>query len=520
MAHSAKPYSPSIINAMNKIQSIEELLKTVASMREQGKKIVHCHGCFDLLHIGHLRHFQQARQLGDFLVVTLTPDRHVDKGANRPAFPEALRAEALSALACVDCVTINQWPTAVEILRLLKPDFYVKGMEFGNAGDDYTGKMAIEAAVVQEIGGQLRFTGDIVFSSTNLINRYLSNFSEEVNNYLNLFRGRYAISDLFDLLDRMKPLSVLVIGDAIIDDYHYVTAIGKSSKDPIIALKHLSSDKFAGGSVAIANQVAQFAGQVELLTVLGAKESHEEFLHACLAENVNPRFFFHPDAPTLTKRRFLEGYALTKLFEVYIEGDLPLPDGVEKQMRTWLEQNLARFDLVIVADYGHGAITESMIQTMIQSAPYLAVNTQANAGNRGFHTISRYSRADYICLADPEIRLETRRLTGDIHPLMDGVARKLNCRTMAVTRGKRGSVMRNESGVMVEVPAFVFNAVDRVGAGDAFLAVTSPAALLNAPVELIGFIGNAIGSLAVEIIGNQHVVNALSLKKHITSILK
>ncbi|MBF0125851.1 MAG: adenylyltransferase/cytidyltransferase family protein [Magnetococcales bacterium] len=505
---------------MNKIQSIEELVRTVAGLKAMGKKIVHCHGCFDLLHIGHLRHFQQARHLGDILLVTVTPDRFVDKGVHHPAFPEALRVEALSALACVDLVAVNNWPTAVELLRLLRPDFYVKGMEFRHTDEDYTGKMEVEATVVREIGAQLHFTGDIVFSSTNLINRYLSKFSEEVRNYLSLFRGRYQISDVFGVLDQMKPLSVLVVGDAIIDDYHYVNAIGKSSKDPIIALKHLSNDMFAGGAVAIANQVAQFVGQVELLTVLGSRESHESFLTESLADNVIPRFFFHPDSPTLIKRRFLEGYALTKLFEVYIEGELPLPRAIEETMRVWLEEHLSRFDLVIVADYGHGGITESMISTLIRSRAYLAVNTQANAGNRGFHTISRYQRADYVCLADPEIRLETRCLTGDIHPLMDQVARRLQCRTMAVTRGKRGSIMRDALGDTVEVPAFVFNAVDRVGAGDAFLAVTSPAAFLNAPEEVIGFIGNALGSLAVEIIGNQHVVEKLNLKKHITSILK
>lgn len=505
---------------MNKIQTIEELVKTVEGLKVLGKKIVHCHGCFDLLHIGHLRHFQQARALGDHLVVTVTPDCYVDKGAHRPAFPEALRVEALSALACVDFVAINQWPTSVELLRLLKPDFYVKGMEFRNTGEDYTGKMALEAAVVQEVGSQLHFTGDIVFSSTNLINRYLSNFSQEVNNYLNLFRGRFGISDVFGALDRMKSLSVLVIGDTIIDDYHYVNAIGKSSKDPIIAVKYLSNDMFAGGAVAIANQVAQFVGQVELVTVVGGKESHETFLTGCLAQNLTARFFHHPQNPTLVKRRFLEGYALTKLFEVYIEGDLPLPKNVEEQMQSWLAENLSRFDLVIVADYGHGSVTEAVIPTLIESDAYLAVNTQANAGNRGFHTISRYSRADYICLADPEIRLETRCLTGDIHLLMDRVAKKLGCKTMAVTWGKRGAIIRNETGETVEIPAFVFNAVDRVGAGDAFLAVTSPAAYLNVPEELIGFIGNAVGSLAVEIIGNQRVVDVLSLKKHITSILK
>ncbi|MBF0191586.1 MAG: adenylyltransferase/cytidyltransferase family protein [Magnetococcales bacterium] len=505
---------------MEKIQTIEALAETVAALKRAGKRVVHCHGCFDLLHIGHLRHFQQARALGDALIVTLTPDRFVDKGANRPAFPEALRAEALSALACVDYVAINAWPTAVETLHLLQPAYYVKGVEFRDAGEDYTGKMGVEAEVARSLGVELRFTGDIVFSSTTLINRHLSSFSEDVRNYLQLFRGRFSLDAVLGVLDRMRDLKVLVIGDAIIDDYHYVTAIGKSSKDPILALKHISSDQFAGGTVAIANQVACFAGEVELLTVLGTQESHEPFLRGCLARNLTPRFFMHPGVPTLVKRRFLESYALTKLFEVYVEGDAPLPHPVETDMRAWLAGNLSRFDLVIVADYGHGAITAPLVADLVASRAYLAVNTQANAGNRGYHTISRYERADYVCLAEPEVRLERRCISGEIHPLVFEVADSLHCRKISVTRGKHGSIVGDASGESVDVPAFVFNAVDRVGAGDAYLSATAPAAFLDAPNEVIGLIGNALGSMAVEIIGNQRAVDALALKKHITSILK
>src|SRR5436853_363146 len=111
----------------NKIRRIDDLARVTAAMQAQGKKIVHCHGVFDLLHIGHIKHLEAARHLGDALVVTLTPDRFVNKGPHRPAFPERLRAEALASLACVDFVGINEWPTAVETIRKLRPDFYVKG---------------------------------------------------------------------------------------------------------------------------------------------------------------------------------------------------------------------------------------------------------------------------------------------------------------------------------------------------------------------------------------------------------
>ncbi len=154
-----------------KIMELNALAMKVAELKAQGKKIVLCHGCFDLMHPGHIRYFQAAKRMGDVLVVTVSPDRYVDKGPGRPAFNETLRVESIAALECVDFVAINLWPTAAETLRLLRPDYYVKGQEFENL-EDKTGKIQREAEVVREIGAELRFTHEIVFSSTDLLNRY------------------------------------------------------------------------------------------------------------------------------------------------------------------------------------------------------------------------------------------------------------------------------------------------------------------------------------------------------------
>jgi rfaE bifunctional protein nucleotidyltransferase chain/domain len=154
-----------------KILPFNELAEKIHNLTAQGKTIVHCHGCFDLMHPGHIKYFQAAKRLGDILVVTVTPDRYVDKGPGRPVFNETLRAESIAALECVDFVAINQWPTAVETLRLLRPNFYVKGQEFEQL-EDKTGKLQQEYAVVKEIGAEIRFTHEIVFSSTQLLQQY------------------------------------------------------------------------------------------------------------------------------------------------------------------------------------------------------------------------------------------------------------------------------------------------------------------------------------------------------------
>lgn len=154
-----------------KIKTIDELAGLLEVHRSHGRKVVLCHGCFDLMHPGHIKYFQAAKNMGDVLIVTVTPDKYVDKGPDRPVFTQQLRAESIAALACVDYVAVNLWPTAEETLRLLRPDYYVKGQEFENQ-EDKTGKIQCEARVVQEIGAEIRFTHEVVFSSTVLLKRY------------------------------------------------------------------------------------------------------------------------------------------------------------------------------------------------------------------------------------------------------------------------------------------------------------------------------------------------------------
>jgi len=156
-----------------KIVELEELGKILQDLRSKGKKIVLCHGCFDLMHPGHIKYFQAASKMGDVLIVTVTPDIYVDKGPDRPVFNQYLRADSIAALECVDYVAINKWPTAEETLRLLKPDIYVKGQEFKDL-EDKTGKLQKEYEIIQEIGSQVKFTDEIVFSSTDLLNKHFN----------------------------------------------------------------------------------------------------------------------------------------------------------------------------------------------------------------------------------------------------------------------------------------------------------------------------------------------------------
>jgi bifunctional ADP-heptose synthase (sugar kinase/adenylyltransferase) len=397
---------------------------------------------------------------------------------------------------------------------------YVKGSEFRNPEADMTGKIGREEQVIREIGAKLAFTDDIVFSSSNLINRFLSDLPEEIDEYLNLFRQRFTLEQVLEIVDAMASLNVLVLGDTILDEYQYCEAIGKSSKDPILAMKFQSRELFAGGVLAVANHAANFAGHVDLVTLLGEQDSYEEFIRDRLCSNVSPHFMVQPNAPTIVKKRFIDSYSLNKLFEVYVMDSAGLPKEHDLICCSMLRERLPTYDVVIAADFGHGAISPQLADCLSDHARFLCVNTQANAGNRGFHTVTRYKKADYVCISEHEIRLEMRDMSAQIKPMMSLLASRLQCKIFVVTRGRKGCMVRGGDGKFIEVPAFAQRVVDRVGAGDAFLSATSLAAAQAVPEEILGFIGNIVGCLAVEVVGNKKPIDKLSAKKYISALMK
>ena len=178
------------------------------------------------------------------------------------------------------------------------------------------------------------------------------------------------------------------------------------------------------------------------------------------------------------------------------------------------------YDLVIVADYGHGMMTKATIAQLCNKSPFLCVNTQSNAGNRGFNPISKYPRADYVCLADHEISIETRMQQGNPRDLLMEVTKRIQCDRFTVTRGKIGSLHFDTDQGFTEIPSLATQVTDRVGAGDAVLALTSTLMRQNVPWDIIGFVGNIAGAQMVTELGNRVPINKISFCKNIISLMK
>ena len=502
-----------------KIHTLDELVPILDQHRAEGRRIVHCHGVFDLLHIGHVRHFEQARKAGDLLVVTLTPDRFVNKGAGRPAFTEALRAEFLASLATVDYVAINRWPTAVDTIHMLRPHVFAKGSEFSNL-QDTIGHVSKEGEAIRNIGGEIVFTEDIIYSSSALINQYMSQYPDHVRDFVADLATRYSAEAVLASLRAAQNLRVLVVGETIIDEYEYCEAIGKSGKEPVLATRYLGIDRFGGGVLACANHAASFANQIDVFTMLGEGYDQEEFVRSVLKSNVTPIFVEKKHSPTIVKKRFVEKYLSQKMFEVYRMNDEALDERADDELCDRLRAIVPSYDVVIVADYGHGMLTRNAIQTICQHARFLAVNTQSNAGNHGFNMISKYPRADYVCLAQREVALETRTLHLTADEMVRHVSDRLHCPKVMMTRGSVGTLFHSAPDGFFRAPAFATKVVDRVGAGDAVLCVTALAIAAGATPEIVPFLGNVVGAEAVAILGNQRSIERIPLYRHIECLLK
>ncbi len=508
-------------SVLKKIQSIEELAKRTRDAQDAGKTVVLCHGVFDLVHMGHIRHFDIARKEGDLLIVTTTADAFVNKGPGRPIFTDQLRAEMLAALQMVDWVGINYGPTAEYVLDTIRPDVYVKGSDYENPEEDVTGMILRERDVVEKHGGKVVFTRDINFSSSELINKYLGVYDAPLQNYLDRLRGTDTAQKIEDLIEKVRDFKVLIVGDAIIDEYLYVEAMGKSAKESMIATRYQNSELFAGGVFAAANHVASLCAEVEIITTLGNLDSHEKFIRRNLKPNVKLTPVHRDGIPTTKKSRIVERGYNRKLFEIYYFDDTPAQPEIQQVIDDLIAERAPAFDLVIVTDFGHGLITSSTIEALQYGARFLAVNTQTNSANIGYNLITRYSKADYICIDAPEAQLATSDRRSNVETLVSQIIpKRVQCPRITVTHGKMGCVAYQAKKPPVRVPAFTKTVVDTVGAGDAFLAITSPLAAAGGDYEHIGFVGNAAGAIKVGTLGHRAPIEKVPLMRFITTLLK
>ena len=500
----------------NKLVSFSEGPSFFQKLAQEGKRIVQCHGTFDLLHPGHIYHLEEAKGLGDILVVTITGEKFVNKGPSRPFFGDTLRCKSLTALEFVDYVVVVPHPAAVEAIGCVRPSIYCKGHEYKETSTDVTGNIEDDLLTVEKHGGEVKYVGSVVFSSSKFLNKHFDSRPEPVKKFLGKLHGEITPNEFRSQVESFSKLKCLVLGDIIFDRYTTVGVQGLTSKNRILSTKRLDEETHAGGSLATFKHIKQFCDHVRLISVAGTDSWTTSQLKNHLSEEEH-LILRHEKITTIIKQRFVEmitpGHEMSKLFSVnYIDDQIPAD--LEERIINSLSRCLPDVDLVLVMDFGHGLMSKKIREYIQEKAPFMALNCQTNSNNFGFNIIDRqYQRADSFSLDRAEMSLAC----GQKHLNYSEELAKLHCKLGAsyswLTLGEDATLGRKGSDEATSCPALENQILDTIGAGDAFCSVASLAACTGIGLNEATFLGQLAGALAVKIPGNKEPISKSALLK-------
>ena len=505
---------------MQKIILSKDLLKKqLNKLKTKQKKIVLVHGVFDLVHLGHIYYFQEAKSYGDVLVVSLTSDKFVNKGLNKPYFNEKDRLNFLSQLSLVDYVYCNDEKDASNIIKHLKPDFYVKGPDYKSKSGDEAGNLGIEKKAIQKVKGKFLVTSTVQYSSTKLINEKLSVFKETDSNWLRKIKSDASknnyLKDYLNALKKLKRQKILLIGEIIFDEYNYVDPLGKPSKENILSVNFKNQELFLGGCLPVAKNLSKICKNLTILSLYEKQSALEKIKKTFKNDRINLKLFKKKNYLDIYKRRYLNNKNFSKIFEVYNFKD---EDFYDENIKNYLSKNLKKFDKVIVCDFGHGLINSKISKIISSKSKFLSANVQTNSGNRGFNLFNKYKKLDFLSIDEPELRLGVQDKKTNVEKIMKGLSRKKYKKIM-ITRGVDGLNYLHHKELKY-IPALSKKPLDTIGAGDAAFSFASGLIGNTNNSNLIALVSAIAGALKVQIVGHRDYIKSDDIHRTLKSILK
>ena len=493
-----------------KLVSIDRLKEIIDGIRRQapdgqrGRTVVQCHGCFDIVHPGHVRYLEFARSQGDILVVSITGDAGIDKGALRPYIPQELRAENLAALEFVDYVVIDPNPTARELLETLRPDVYVKGHEYATSSDP---RFLAEREVVESYGGRIIFSsGQVVFSSSRLVESMAAS-DELASHRLAAVCRRHDLNrgSLARLLSGFRGRRVVVLGDLLVERYVLCDAMNVASESPMMSLRELAQTDYPGGAAIVAAQLAALGAEAVLITGTGADPISAWAVEQLTDAGVRVSPVPHRRETAVRTRYLVDDH---KLFKVDRASICPLDSVSERRAADLVVSQAADADAAIVYDWGYGLITPGLLQllgaTFRHRIPFIAggsAGPQVNlAGFRCF---------DLVCCSERRLRLALNDFGGSLSTLAYEMLQETQAKQMLVTLGKRGVVAFDrpshdrESPAWVDrlrsefLPSFARRVADRLGGGEAVMAMAALSLACGAGLMQGAYLGSALAALQI-----------------------
>ncbi len=505
---------------MKNIFLIDDFHSKIKNLSKSNKTVGLCHGVFDLLHLGHFRHFEEAKKKVDILIVSVTENTFVNKGPGRPVFNHLERAECLASLKLVDYVVISNEASATKVINLIKPEIYFKGPDYKNNKEDITGKIFEEKKAVKNNNGKIVYTSDRKFSSTVLLKNYINFLSSRQKESIKKIKRNYNFKQITNLIDNFQDLNPSVVGEVIIDKYLFTETLGKSGKEPVLVLKKKYFEKYLGGAGAICRHLSSFVNKTNLLSYLGQNNAELKFINTNLGKNVLFDFINKKDSPTIIKERFVDEINNRKIFGAYSLNDSSISALEEKRLEIKFAKFLKKSDLIIVSDYGHGLISKNFAKKILSKKKFVAVNVQINSSNIGYHSLQNYKNANCIIINENELRYEMRSKTEKIENLLKILSRNLNLQFLVVTRGYSGAILYNaKAKKFYYSDAFANKVVDKVGAGDAMLSILAICLYKKIDCNLSLLISSLCASQSVNSIGNKKPISKSILLKELEHYL-
>jgi rfaE bifunctional protein nucleotidyltransferase chain/domain len=520
-----------------KILSRERLLALRDKARRDGRALVQCHGCFDIVHPGHVRHLRQARGYGDLLLVSITGDGSFTKRNGQPLIPEELRAEALAELDCVDWVYIEPRPTAADLLAEVRPDVYVKGREYESNADP---RFQAERQTVEKHGGRVVFSsGDVVFSSSALI-AALESAADPYHARLRQLLARPELdgAGLCTLAAGFRGKRVLVVGETIIDQYVLCDQPEVASESPVMTLRPLERRTYDGGAAVIARHVAALGGSPTLLTALPRSPAGDALRQRLGAEGVET-LSVAMDAPLPEKQRFLVG--VQKVMKLNNLEPIVIDAARQDEFVALADLAARGTDAAVIADFGNGLFSPALLDRLCPAVRRRApILTGDVSGRRS--ALLRLTEMDLLCPSEAELREAYRNFDESIPTVAWRLVRDTKARNLLVTMGAEGLIAfeplkdaeqpptppvplarplpetndgRFLSRLRSEhVPALVGHALDPLGCGDALLAAATMALCAGGTLLQAAFLGAVAAAAQAQRLGNTPV-SATDLRRGI-----
>ncbi len=477
--------------------------------------VVLCHGVFDVIHIGHILHFQSAKRLGTKLIVSITPDEFVNKGPDRPYFSLEDRAKMISSFKFVDLVIKNDSATAENVLKTVKPNVFAKGQDYEDSSKDLTGNIKKELEIVKKNNGEIIFTQEKQYSSSNIINSYIEIDSESnifiKKNKLNIERVKFYLSNL-------SKLKVILMGEVIIDEYNYVEVLAKSPKENVLSTRNENSEVFFGGIIATANIISNFVNRVSLICLIG-NNLNKKKLSKKVNKNVSIIEINTNETETIRKKRFIQKSNLHKFFQIQYMPTNDLDEKQKNKIKSNLKRLIKSHHLLAINDFGHSLIDKDLCNFIDNLKIYKSINVQTNSSNYGFNLVTKYKKADYISIDLPEAQLAVSSKSKDCNFLAKEIYKNTKFKLISITQGHKGSSIHFKKSD-IKIPAMVSRTIDTMGAGDSYFALTSILSYLKFDPMNIGFIGNCAGGIASNIRGHSSSITKKDLLRFIETKLK